>query len=203
MTEPYIPSNVPLAELAAAVHERWAIKTGADDGAANIDTSAPTDTSIEWLRSQPAPPPDHLKADARHGPVETTVYKLSATLTAYQQESDQDYHLVLSSDQAGITMIAEIPDPAAAAKGCHFLPQITAARKAFEDRFRQQLAALAQLQKQLEPTAAGGMGEVAMIRNVRVPVTITGIGFFDFIHGQTGVAPNGVELHPVLSIAFD
>lgn len=28
---------------------------------------------------------------------------------------------------------------------------------------------------------------------------ITGVGFFDEIHGQTGVAPNGIELHPVLS----
>jgi hypothetical protein len=28
--------------------------------------------------------------------------------------------------------------------------------------------------------------------------TVTGVGFFDVIHGQTGVAPNGIELHPVL-----
>jgi hypothetical protein len=28
--------------------------------------------------------------------------------------------------------------------------------------------------------------------------TIRGVGFFDFLHGQTGVAPNGIELHPVL-----
>jgi len=25
---------------------------------------------------------------------------------------------------------------------------------------------------------------------------------FDFIHGQTGVAPNGIELHPILDIVF-
>ncbi len=29
-----------------------------------------------------------------------------------------------------------------------------------------------------------------------------GVGFFDFIHGQTGVAPNGIELHPILDITF-
>jgi hypothetical protein len=28
--------------------------------------------------------------------------------------------------------------------------------------------------------------------------TITGVGFYDRIHGQTGVSPNGIELHPVL-----
>jgi hypothetical protein len=27
---------------------------------------------------------------------------------------------------------------------------------------------------------------------------IKGVGFWDEIHGQTGVAPNGIELHPVL-----
>ena len=27
---------------------------------------------------------------------------------------------------------------------------------------------------------------------------VTGVAFFDYIHGQTGVAPNGIELHPVL-----
>jgi hypothetical protein len=30
-------------------------------------------------------------------------------------------------------------------------------------------------------------------------VRLTGVGFWDEIHGQTGVAPNGIELHPVLS----
>ena len=34
-------------------------------------------------------------------------------------------------------------------------------------------------------------------------VIVTGVGFFDKIHGQTGVAPNGIELHPVLSISWD
>ena len=28
---------------------------------------------------------------------------------------------------------------------------------------------------------------------------VTGVAFFDFKHGQTGVAPNAIELHPVLS----
>jgi hypothetical protein len=27
---------------------------------------------------------------------------------------------------------------------------------------------------------------------------VTGVAFFDFFHGQTGVAPNGIELHPIL-----
>ena len=30
---------------------------------------------------------------------------------------------------------------------------------------------------------------------------VAGVGFFDYRHGQTGVAPNGIELHPVLGFA--
>jgi hypothetical protein len=31
-------------------------------------------------------------------------------------------------------------------------------------------------------------------------VRVGGVGFWEAIYGQTGVAPNGIELHPVLSI---
>jgi hypothetical protein len=31
---------------------------------------------------------------------------------------------------------------------------------------------------------------------------VRGVGFFDRIHGQTGIAPNGIELHPILGICF-
>jgi hypothetical protein len=29
--------------------------------------------------------------------------------------------------------------------------------------------------------------------------SVTGVAFFDFNHGQTGVAPNAIELHPILA----
>ena len=29
--------------------------------------------------------------------------------------------------------------------------------------------------------------------------TVTGVAFFDFFHGQSGVAPNAIELHPILA----
>ena len=35
------------------------------------------------------------------------------------------------------------------------------------------------------------------------PVRITGVGFFDSVHGQMGVSQsNGIELHPVLKIEW-
>jgi hypothetical protein len=30
---------------------------------------------------------------------------------------------------------------------------------------------------------------------------LQGVAFFDFDHGQTGVAPNAIELHPILRFA--
>jgi hypothetical protein len=40
-------------------------------------------------------------------------------------------------------------------------------------------------------------------QDVAVPVMVTGLGFFDFAHGQRGVAPNAIELHPVIGIVFN
>jgi hypothetical protein len=35
------------------------------------------------------------------------------------------------------------------------------------------------------------------------PVRITGVGFFDRVHGQAGVSQfNGIELHPMLKVEF-
>ena len=33
---------------------------------------------------------------------------------------------------------------------------------------------------------------------LRSSARVTGVAFFDFPHGQTGVAPNAIELHPIL-----
>jgi hypothetical protein len=33
--------------------------------------------------------------------------------------------------------------------------------------------------------------------------TVTGVAFFDYFHGQTGVAPNAIELHPILDFSCD
>lgn len=178
--------------LVAAVHERWSVKTGADADAAAIDIAVPTRNSIAALRAVPAPAVLPADGRSKENNVERTAWEVDATLVGYKLEQDRDYHLVLA-DADGKTMIAEIPDPAAVAAGCRFVPQITAARSAFDARFGTQMSALA---------AATVANAVPMIVGTRVPVQVVGIGFFDFIHGQTGVAPNGVELHPVLSIAF-
>ena len=96
-------------------------------------------------------------------------------------------------------MIAEIPDPAALASGSFFAEQITAARQAFDNHFGLQSRAAAQ-------PAATPQFAAAAVAPALIPasesVTVRGLGFFDFAHGQDGVAPNAIELHPVIGIEF-
>ncbi len=76
-------------------------------------------------------------------------------------------------------MIAEVPDPecgGACASG--FAEVYGRVRQTLMDRLN----------------APGG--------DARPLVRVTGVGFFDSFHGQTGIAPNGIELHPVLAVEF-
>jgi hypothetical protein len=75
-------------------------------------------------------------------------------------------------------MIAEIPSPNCVGSQSPFLPAIKSARRAFDAKYT----------------------VTDVWQRVRTPVQAVGVGFFDFKHGQSGVAPNAIELHPVLSI---
>jgi hypothetical protein len=157
--------------------ERWSVKTGTDADASLINRQSTTQTTIASLISLPAP--TTLPTNNRIQPTETTIFQLHATLTEYKLEPDSDYHLVLS-DGSGNTMISEIPSPACVGSSSLLLSGIQNARSEFDARY----------------TATSSF------QTANVPVTITGVGFFDFLHGQTGVAPNGIELHAVLDIQF-
>ena len=157
--------------------ERWSVKTGTDADASLINLQSTTQTTIASLTLLPAP--SSLPANNRIQPTETTVFQLNATLTEYKLEADSDYHLILD-DGSGNTMIAEIPDPTCVGASSPLLPDIQKARSEFDAMYT--------------PTSS--------FQAANVPVTITGVGFFDFLHGQTGVAPNGIELHAVLDVQF-
>ena len=43
------------------------------------------------------------------------------------------------------------------------------------------------------------MGAARAAVRVCAKAIVTGVAFFDFKHGQTGVAPNAIELHPILA----
>ena len=46
--------------------------------------------------------------------------------------------------------------------------------------------------------AACGQPSSSHFTDLSGRATVTRVGFFDIPHGQTGVAPNAIELHPVL-----
>lgn len=160
--------------------ERWAVKTGTDAGAGSVDLLHPIRTTIKALRAIPAPVlNENPPYDPRMSPTETSVFVVNGTMTFYKLETDVDYHIVLQ-DQSGNTMVTEIPSPACDGSTSPFDAAVTAVRDKFDDRF----------------TATSSF------QLANVPVQMKGVGFFDFIHGQTGVAPNGIELHPLLDISF-
>lgn len=164
----------PEAELAACGIERWSVKTGTDAGASAIDLTHPVRTNVATMRLWI--PPYTLPVDSRVSPFETTLLAVDATLVKYKLEDDSDLHLVIM-DPLGNTMIAEIPSPACVTTG-PFRDLIAGARAEFEARF----------------------SATTSFKSTNTPIRLTGIGFFDYIHGQTGVAPNGIEIHPVLSV---
>jgi len=158
--------------------ERWSIKTGTDSQAPSISLSTYISTTIYNMRSSTAP--TSLPANSRIAPRELNQYQLSGTLTKYAKEGDSDYHLVIQ-DGSGRTMIVEIPAPNCVGAGSPFGPGIANARKQFDAH----------------------LTATTTFKSTSIPVTIRGVGFWDYLHGQTGVAPNGIEIHPVLNITFN
>jgi hypothetical protein len=48
----------------------------------------------------------------------------------------------------------------------------------------------------------GKLNPQRRLTHTSVRARITGVGFLDFGRGQSGVAPNGFELHPILKVEF-
>jgi len=156
--------------------ERWSVKTGTDAGARSVNQRYHFPTTVSRLDA--LTPPGALPSRSRVRPVESTVYTLDATLLRYKQEADSDFHLVLTDGQN--TMIAEIPAAYCTGSNSPFLSGIRTARYQFSQHYS--------VENRFKYTHAH--------------VRITGVGFFDFPHGQSGVAPNSIELHPVLDVQF-
>jgi hypothetical protein len=183
-------ANIPITltvESPTCGFEYWNIKTGTDADALTINLSSIIPTTINDLRVIPIPYPpsgDRPKlADGQSATripsTEFTVYQIAGTLTFYKLETDVDYHMVLQ-DQSGNTIIGEVPSPACIGAGSPFGAGVANARAKVDARL----------------TPAGGF------QTANLPVRVTGVGFFDILHGQTGVAPNGIELHPMLDVNF-
>jgi hypothetical protein len=99
---------------------------------------------------------------------ERHVFTVTASSRLIREEADQDLHVVIQTGRAH--MIVEAPN----APIC--TPNATATRK-----------------RQMRAARRGVLAHPTCAR-----ARVTGVAFFDSLHGQTGVAPNGIELHPIL-----
>ncbi len=97
----------------------------------------------------------------------------------YKEENDRDFHVVIEDPDTEETMVVEIVDP-----DC---PDIE-----YTSRY--------EIFQQVREWFIKNFHPTKYFKKTRKLVKLTGVGFFDFLHGQRGMAPNGREIHPVLSI---
>lgn len=170
-------TTAPRSQQVACGVERWAVKTLADPAGRKLSlVSKPT--TIQALRSKRVPGSLGLR---RARGVERTTFRVRASLVEMKLEADSDIHLVIADpSDSRATMIAEFP---AASCMAGALPKA-------KTKMRRARNAL---------VAACGSPSTSF-RRLDGTATISGVGFFDQIHGQNGVAPNGIELHPVVSL---
>ncbi len=171
------PPAAPIGQACGT--ERWAVKTLSDPAAASVDFT-PRSASVDELRGLPKP--NVGASTARITGTETTTFTVDATLVRSRFEDDRDIHVVIADpSDASHTMIAELPDVGCSGAAMSTkLSEMAAAREAL--------------------IAACGQSITAGVHPLSGSAKITGVGFFDLIHGQDGIAPNGIELHPVVRL---
>lgn len=197
-------SALPVCAQQCGGEERWPVKVGSDSNAGTVNLANLVTATIHELVSKPRPqlPSD----DDTRLSQETTVYVVSGRLLKFKLESgrtgDMDYHLVVTDDTlqfspggSGTTpsphsLVAEIVKPECI-PGRNGSPTT-------QSRFQNQIADVRAKFEQQFPHITGGWNDAGGI-----PVVITGVGFFDRQHGQTGRALNGIEIHPILDISFN
>lgn len=157
--------------------ERWPVKTLSDPAARQVNFS-PKRTTVDRLRHLRVPKvgsktPRLLK-------IERSTYRVRAQLIEAKYEEDRDIHLVIADpNDERKTMIVEFPYVGCqGATSSHKKRAMKLARAAFGRDCPQP--------GRSSFKALSGMA------------TIEGVGFVDKKHGQRGLAPNGIELHPVL-----
>ncbi len=171
-------SGDPVPVAARCGVERWPVKALTDPDADQVNFH-PKTTTVNALRSLTRPSP----LGARIPGVETTTYRVSARLIEMKLESDSDIHLVISAPTSTRrTMIVEFPS-GSCTRGASTTARrkMSAARRALID--------------------ACGSAKTSSFTDLTGRATVTGVGFWDFKHGQTGVAPNAIELHPVVAFS--
>jgi hypothetical protein len=173
--------------------ERWPVKTVTEDDGNGVNAMI-QDTTIEdlWLLERPADMPltrPVMRFQSRRaGPAETTLWRIEGRIIAHKWEKDGDFHIVIQSLTTGRTMIVEAPQEGKGSDGQLFVDDTSPFKARIEE-------ARAALRERLQPAP--------FFNSESVRARITGVGFFDILHGQSGAATtNAIELHPVIAVEF-
>jgi hypothetical protein len=160
---------------------RWPIKTLSDARRRRVNFNAHAAT-VKDLRLRNAP--NNLSSSTPRLPgIEIQNWTIKARPRLAKLEDDHDIHLVVSVPSAPRkTMIVEFPKKRCVASSFK-RSKIAAAGQKFLNNC--------------------GSVSSSSWKKLDGSLKITGVGFWDERHGQTGVAPNGIELHPVLNFKGD
>jgi len=186
----------------------------------------PTASVAKFVSSTYTPPKPWTPTLARMAD-EAVLQKVAVQIIEYKLEADHDYHIVITDlpseasskstktaaktvnrTVAGFprsmgpssgpqTMIIESPDPQCPGG---IAPNLVAIPDIYKNRF-------VEVRAEFDKIIAEHKGPAPQDQLYKVEppikVFVTGYPFFDKLHGQTGVAPNGIEIHPILDLEED
>jgi hypothetical protein len=168
----------------------------------------------------------------RSQPVETTIWRVDVSITVLKLEKDGDYHLVIQGASGSTMVAEVPMPNTTFVGDSPWLQNIKDARQAVDDKLVHKLsprdfilppgsAMLVPRNSMSGDLPVPAMAAFNMPESFRTPVDgqeaqmpafmtsvpstparVTGVGFFDRMHGQTGVASNVIELHPILKIEW-
>jgi len=176
--EDLVNEITPEGSLLTCGVERWAVKTLIDPDTTKINFNNVVPSTIQYQRSitMPTSLPNTRLA------VEDTLFSIDCIMYKYKLESDNDIHIVIHAiGDTSQTMVAEIVNaqcPGILSTSRY--TQLNNLRTWFDNTYH--------------PTTS--------FTTTNERIRITGVGFFDFLHGQTGIPPNGREIHPILSFSL-
>jgi hypothetical protein len=165
--------------------ERWHIKT-LDDAYVKTIKWTPTRVTVTTMDGYAVPSGYSSSNDTtRYAPHETTSYIIRGVLVGWKKETDHDFHIVIADPNSpSHTMIIEPPDlTCSMACASNFGNYYSSVRA-------KMVACFGNPPSSFTNFPAG------------IIVDVTGVAYYDPLHGQTGVAPNGIELHPLLSLQW-
>jgi hypothetical protein len=169
------PSHGRPSPRAACGVELWSLKTLSDPQRSLVNLH-PRNTSVVAINRLPRPYPTPR---TRNTVYERRAWRIKAQIVQFKLEDDSDIHLV--PYWAGRYMIAEMPFAGCLPRATRDRRAIVAARVGFVRRCG------------LPTSDFQPLGAVAYV---------SGVGFWDVPHGQTGAARNYSELHPVTALGI-